>query len=193
MEIDTSTTQPQLESTKANLAYINLERKRLKAASNGKSFGTVNSDLEDTQKGLYQSSLADLRNQLQAKNSEIRGIDVEISDNQHQLTINSAKERRMNNVSDIIAKNDLDKVISENVEYRSKILELRHQKAKSHEEANYIRSNFKTKNFEDLADFHLDISCTRISVTSQNDSIDMPHWNCLIPILHLSLRWYNFN
>lgn len=152
MEIDPSTTQPQLESLKANLEYTNIERTRLKAAANGTPLKRANSDLEDTQNGLYRSSLADLNNQLHAKNMEIRGIDEEINDNQHQLAINSEKERRMNNVSDIIAKNDLDKVISENVEYRSKIIELRHQRAKAQEEANYIRSNFKTKNFEDLAD-----------------------------------------
>ena len=34
MEIDPSTTQPQLESLKANLEYTNIERNRLKAAAN---------------------------------------------------------------------------------------------------------------------------------------------------------------
>jgi transcription elongation GreA/GreB family factor len=40
----------------------------------------------------------------------------------------------MNSVSDIIAKNDLEKVKAENSEYRSKIDELRHQKARLKEE-----------------------------------------------------------
>lgn len=152
MEIDPSTTKPQLESLKANLEYTNLERRRLRATTSGGSMGAVNSDSAETQKGLYQSSMADLRNQLHAKTMEIRGIDEEINDNQHQLSINLAKERRMNNVSDIIAKNDLDKVRAENIEYRSKIKELRHQRGKAQEEANYIRSNFKTQNFNELAD-----------------------------------------
>lgn len=152
MEIDPSTTQPQLESLKANLEYINLERKRLNATAKGGSLNTNNSAEESTQKGLYQSSLADLNNQLQAKNMEMRGIDEEISNNQHQLAINLAKERRMNSVADIIAKNDLEKVRAENMDYRSKISELRHQKSKVQEEASYIRSNFKTQNFNELAD-----------------------------------------
>lgn len=152
MEIDPSTTEPQLESLKANLEYVNLERKRLSATANGHSLKVSNSDVESTQKGLYQSSLADLRSQLQAKNMEIRGIDEEINSNQHQLALNLAKEKRMMNVEDIIAKNDLEKVRSENIEYRSKIAELRHQRAKTKEEADYIRSDFKTKNFNELAD-----------------------------------------
>lgn len=152
MEIDPSTTEPQLESLKANLEYVNLERKRLSATANGHSLKVSDSDVESTQKGLYQSSLADLRSQLQAKNMEIRSIDEEINSNQHQLALNLAKEKRMMNVSDIIAKNDLEKVRSENIEYRSKIAELRHQKAKAKEEADYIRSDFKTKNFNELAD-----------------------------------------
>lgn len=152
MEIDPSTTEPQLESLKANLEYVNLERKRLSATANGHSLKVNDSDVESTQKGLYQSSLADLRSQLQAKNMEIRGINEEISSNQHQLALNLAKEKRMVSVEDIIAKNDLEKVRSENIEYRSKIAELRHQKAKAREEADYIRSDFKTKNFNELAD-----------------------------------------
>jgi len=152
MEIDPSTTEPQLESLKANLEYINLERQRLNATTNGRSLGTVTSDEAQTQKGLYQSSMADLSNQLQAKKMEMRGIDEEISNYKTQLSINSAKEKRMNNVADIIAKNDLEKVRAENMEYRSKIQELRHQKSKVQEEADYIRSNFKTKNYDELAD-----------------------------------------
>lgn len=152
MEIDSSTTQPQLESLKANLEYINLERKRLNATAKGGSLKADNSAEESTQKGLYQSSLADLNNQLRAKNMEMRGIEEEISNYQHQLSINSAKEKRMNSVADIIAKNDLEKVRAENMDYRSKIAELRHQKSKVQEESHYIRSNFKTQNFNELAD-----------------------------------------
>lgn len=152
MEIDPSTTEPQLESSKANLEYINLERKRLRATAKGGSFGGADTDTAQTQKGLYQASMSDLRNQLQAKRMEMHSIDEEISNYRKQLAINSEKERRMTSVADIIAKNDLEKVRSENVEYRSKIRELSHQKSKVMEEANYIRSNFKTQNYNDLAD-----------------------------------------
>lgn len=155
MEIDPSATQPQLSSLKANLEYTNLERKRLQAVSNGKSFKSDdadNSDLSQTQSELYQASIADLKSQLSAKYAEISSLNEELNDYRKQLSINSAKERRMNSVSDIIAKNDLEKVQSENVEYRAKIQEVRHQISQKQQEAQYIRSNFKTQNLNDLAD-----------------------------------------
>lgn len=179
IEIDTSTTKPQLESMKANLEYINLERKRLNAASRGQTFDASQKEEEQTQLGLYQSSIADLRNQLQAKRKEIQGIDEEISNYKTQLSINSAKERRMNSVSDIIAKNDLEKVKAENAEYRSKIQELRHQKSKAQQEANYIQSNFKTQNFNELADrdkkaTELDASIKEIEFRKKQQNIVSP-------------------
>lgn len=179
MKIDASTTEPKLESTKANLAYINLERKRLKATTGLGSFGTVDSDEAQTQKGLYQSSLADLKNQLQAKKMEERAIDEQISNYRRQLSINASKESRMNNVSDIIAKNDLEKVRAENIEYRSKISELAHQKSRVLQEANYIRSNFKSQNFHELADRdkqanELDANIQEIEFRKQQQNIISP-------------------
>lgn len=150
--IDPSTTQPQLSSLKANLEYTNLERKRLEAASKGKTFNTDGTEDAQTQNELYQSSVSDLKNQLQAKTAEIKGLNEEVRNYQKQLSINSAKERRMNNVSDIIARNDIDKVKQENSDFHSKIQDLRQQIAQKQKEADYIRSNFKTLNFKDLAD-----------------------------------------
>lgn len=179
MEIDPSTTEPHLESMKANLGYINLERKRLNALSSGRSFGVVDSESAQTQKSLYQTSLADLNNQLQAKRKEIQGIDEEISNYRKQLSINFAKEQRMNKVADIIAKNDLEKVKAENTEYRSKIQELRHQRAKVQEEADYISSNFKTQNLNELADrdkraTELDANIKEIEFRKQQQNIISP-------------------
>ncbi len=151
MEIDPSTTEPQLESLKANLEYINIERQRLNAATRGGYF-PVDSEEARTQKGLYESSLADLNNQLKAKNMEINEIDSQIKNYQAQLSISLDKEKRMNNVSDIIAKNDLDDIRAKNTDYRNRIQELKHQKSKLREEANFIRSNFKTQNYNQLAD-----------------------------------------
>jgi len=156
-----------------------MERKRLNATTNGGSMGKVDSDAAQTQKGLYQSSLADLHNQLQAKNMEMRGIDEEISNYKSQLSMNSSKERRMNAVSDIIAKNDLEKVRAENMEYRSKIQELSHRKSGVKKEADYIRSNFKTQNFNELADRdkqanELDSNIKEIEFRKQQQNIVAP-------------------
>lgn len=180
IEINPSTTQPHLESMKANLEYINLERKRLNAASRGQSFDAKPTEEEQTQLGLYQSSVADLRNQLQAKRAEIRSIDEEISNYQKQLSINFTKEQRMNQVSDIIAKNDLEKVKAENTEYRSKIKELRHQKSKAQQEANYIQSNFKTQNFNELAD--RDKKATELAASIKETEFRKNQQNIVSPV-----------
>lgn len=179
MEIDRSITEPELISLKANLEYINLERKRLNATTHGRSFGKVDSESAQTQKSLYQTSLSDLHNQLQAKYSEIKRLNEEMNNYQKQLSINLEKERRMNQVSDIIAKNDLEKVKAENAEYRSRIEELRHQKSAAKKEADYINSNFKTQNLNELADRdkqanELDANIKEIEFRKQQQNIVSP-------------------
>lgn len=178
--IDTSSTQPELSSLKANLGYINLERKRLNAASRGKSFNTDGTEESETQAGLYQSSVSDLKNQLRAKMDEISSLREEIKNYQKQLSINLAKEKRMNNVSDIIAKNDLDKVVQENTDFRGKISDLRQQIAQKQKEADYIRSNFKTKNFEDLAD--RDKKATELSANIKETEFRKNQQNIVSPV-----------
>lgn len=146
IEIDTSTTQPHLQSLQANLDYINTERKRLK--------GEIVSNTENfyTQNELYKSAYADLQNQLAEKRYEIKRLQEEKLNYQRQLDLNLDKERRMQEVSDIIARNDLDKVKSENMDYRSHIDSLNHQILSVQKEADYISSNFRTQNLTQLAD-----------------------------------------
>lgn len=146
IEIDTSTTQPQLQSLQANLDYINTERKRL----NGEI--VQNSQNSYTQNELSKSTYADLNNQLAAKNHEIKRLNEEVKNYRKQLSLNLDKERRMQEVSDIIAGNDLDRVRSENMDYRSRIASLNEQIRGVQKEADYIRTNFRTQNLTLLAD-----------------------------------------
>lgn len=146
IEIDTSTTQPQLLSLQANLDYINTERKRL----NGEI--VQNTQNSYTQNELSKSTYADLNNQLAAKNHEIKRLNEEVKNYRKQLSLNLEKERRMQEVSDIIAGNDLDRVRSENMDYRSRIASLNEQIRVVQKEADYIRTNFRTQNLTLLAD-----------------------------------------
>lgn len=153
MEIDTSTTEPQLESLKANLDYTNLERARLNAESGGKAFeGDADSEYVRTQKKLYQNSVANLNSQLAMKNAEISRLSEEVKNYERQLSMNLDKERRMKDVADIIARNDLERVSAENIDYRSRIAGLNQQIRGVRKEADYIRSNFKTQSLTELAD-----------------------------------------
>lgn len=146
IEIDTSTTQPQLLSLQANLDYINTERKRL----NGEI--VQNAQNSYTQNELSKSAYADLNNQLAAKNHEIKRLNEEVKNYRKQLSLNLDKERRMQEVSDIIAGNELDRVRSENIDYRSRIASLNEQIRVVQKEADYIRTNFRTQNLTLLAD-----------------------------------------
>lgn len=146
IEIDTSTTQPQLQSLQANLDYINTERQRLKGEI------VQNAENSYTQNELAKSAYADLQNQLASKNHEIKRLREEIANYQKQLTLNLDKERRMKEVEDIISRNDLDKVHSENMDYRSRIASLNQQIREVQKDADYIRTNFRTQNLTQLAD-----------------------------------------
>ena len=146
IEIDTSTTQPQLQSLQANLEYINTERQRL----NGETVKDAANSY--TQNELAKSAYADLTNQLAAKNYEIKRLQEERNNYQKQLTLNLEKERRMEDVADIIARNDLDRVHAENMDYRSRISSINEQIRGVQKEADYIRSNFRTQNLTQLAD-----------------------------------------
>lgn len=146
IEIDTSTTQPQLQSLQANLDYINTERQRL----NGETVKDAANSY--TQNELAKSAYADLTNQLAAKNYEIKRLQEERNNYQKQLTLNLEKERRMEDVADIIARNDLDRVHAENMDYRSRISSINEQIRGVQKEMDYIRSNFRTQNLTQLAD-----------------------------------------
>lgn len=146
IEIDTSTTQPQLQSLQANLDYINTERQRLKGEI------VQNAENSYTQNELAKSAYADLQNQLASKNHEIKRLKEEVANSQKQLTLNLDKERRMREVEDIISRNDLDKVHAENMDYRSRIASLNQQIKGIEKEKDYIRTNFRTQNLTQLAD-----------------------------------------
>lgn len=165
IEIDSSTTQPELESLKKNLEYTNIENERINALVDGRGFSTE----DKTQKRLYESALADLKNQIKAKNAEISQINSQISsaaseqrNYKHLLSMNEDKERRMINVSDIIAYSEIEKVKSENIGYQTqiqtlnhKIDELQHRKNQTSQEINHIKSNFKTQYLTQLTEKEL--------------------------------------
>ena len=173
IDIDTSVTQPQLQSLQANLDYINIERQRLKG-------DIIKNDINSyTQNELTKSAYEDLQNQLAAKNHEIKRLREELNNNQKQLQLNLDKEVRMQAVADIIAKNEIDKVHSENMEYRSKIASLNEQIKSVQKETAYIKSNFRTQNLTQLADRdkqanELEASIKEIEFKKQQQNIVSP-------------------
>lgn len=173
IDIDTSVTQPQLQSLQANLDYINIERQRLKG-------DIIKNDINSyTQNELTKSAYEDLQNQLATKNHEIKRLREELNNNQKQLQLNLDKEMRMQAVADIIAKNEIDKVRSENLEYRSKIASLNEQIKSVQKETAYIKSNFRTQNLTQLAERdkqanELEASIKEIEFKKQQQNIVSP-------------------
>ena len=184
MEVDPSTTQPQLQSLKTNLEYLNLESKRLNALSEDKQFEPDLPQLTvynldsigqpvQTQMNLYRSSKESLQRQLDSKQQELKKIDEQLKSaiserntNQSLLDLALDKEKRLNEVSDLIAKNDLDEVQANIKTYSGKVTELEHKlkelnhaKSQTKEEMNYLKANDKKENLKELSD--------RVKQTSQ--------------------------
>lgn len=165
VEMDTSTTKPQLDALEKNLEYIKDDNERINALVDESNYTSKN----PTEQKLFESSLMDLRTQLNAKKNEIAQLEAQIQsaeserkNYQNLLTLNTDKEKRMMNVADIIAYNEIEKVHAENLNYRtnistltSKISELNSLKQKIVQESNYIKSNFKTRHLSELSEKEL--------------------------------------
>ncbi|MEW5819918.1 MAG: HlyD family type I secretion periplasmic adaptor subunit [Cyanobacteriota bacterium] len=172
MEVDPSTTEPELESLTQNLHYLELESDRLNATTEGTDFildrAQILDDIEamKVQKELYESSMRSLKKQLQAKNFELKKLDEQINsthteknNNENLLEIALDKEQRLKQVIDLIAKKELDDVQANILTYNSKIKELdyklkelNHEKSQIYEEIDYIKANFKETNLKELSD-----------------------------------------
>jgi hemolysin D len=120
------------------------------------------------QRSLYLAATANLTKQLEAKQAQLDQIDeqaksarVEQQENQQLLEVSLGKERRLNSVRDIIAKDDYEKVTSDILTYRDKVdqaklklSELEHQKRQITTEMEQIKHEFARTNLQELADKH---------------------------------------
>lgn len=162
--IDPSTTEPELESARKNLAYIEQERSRLQAASSGQRFKA--DDGAGTQASMYQAQRASLQKQLRAKqeilnnlNAQISAKRVEVSHLQEKLAIDVEKEKRFQAVEDIIAREDYEKVTTDILAGRNRIRELEYelqqlayQQEQTREEMAYLREDFKSNQLRELSE-----------------------------------------
>jgi len=174
MEIDPSTTQPELDSARKNLSQVTLEKQRLNASSSGLPFivlpsvGDLSNDAEtvNTQKAAYNSETTSLEKQIGSKQAELKKIDQQIlaanedkSHNSTLLAISLKKEARLKNVLDIIAKDDYEKTENDISTYSSgveeakdKLGELSQQKKGIMQDISYLKENFKYENLKELSD-----------------------------------------
>ena len=168
MEIDPSTTEPELESTLKNLNDISLEIQRLKALSAEKSFYPEGGDISSVQvqKELYVSTLNSLNKQIDVKNIELKKTHEEIGSaiaeksNYESLLDNAIKKKkRLKKVLSFIARDEYDKLQDDIHTYKSNIKksnyrlnELDEHKKEIKEQINFIKDDFKSKTLEKLAE-----------------------------------------
>jgi len=162
MEIDPSSTEPALESSRENLEKIRTETQRLNAQANGKGF----SSSQATQNELYSSNLSSLNEQLKAKQEELKSTDEEIKSAKTEqanytnlLNTSQEREARLKKVIDIISKDEYTKEVSNIQSYRTeitklnnKLQQLRYKKQQLNNEIAYTKQNFKSETLKELAD-----------------------------------------
>lgn len=124
MEIDPSTTQPELDSMKANYSQLCLESERIDALLDNTPFQPNSAEHDPAhiriQEQIYRSSLECLKDQIQIKKEELVQIEEQLAsaqkDRDHQqylLNLNADKCKRMESVKDIISRDEFDKMESE--------------------------------------------------------------------------------
>jgi len=172
MEIDPSTIDPEVESAESNLNYATLEMQRISATLTGSGFAPDRRSHDPAavaaQTSLYTAATANLQKQLDGKRAELSKSDeqiksarIEQQENQELLEVNLQKERRLNSVRDIIAKDDYEKVTSDILTYRDKVdqaklrlAELDHHKRQIVSEMDQVRHEFARSNLQELSDRH---------------------------------------
>lgn len=171
MEIDPSTIDPEMESAGRNLRYTKLEMSRIGATLTGQPFApgkNTDTDALSAQLNLYAAATTNLEKQIAAKRSELDKLDeeqksaqIDETENQELLEVSLDKERRLNAVSDIIARDEYEKVTNDILLYRNKvqqaklkIAEVNHRRGQVLHEIEQIRQNFRKTNLEELTQTH---------------------------------------
>jgi len=168
MEIDPSTTEPVLESSKSNRKNIQLEISRLNAQASGLPYlpPPPTSDSEFTQNELYTSNISTLNEQLKAKQEELRSVDEDIKSSESEktnyesfLATSQDREERLKSVIDIIAKDEYTKEVNNIKAYKTeidkikyKLNQLRYKKLQLNNELAYTKESFKSQTLKELAD-----------------------------------------
>jgi len=139
MEIDPSTTEPALESSKENQQNIQLEIKRLNAQANGRAFvSSGTSESAATQNELYSSSVSNLNEQLESAYTEKANYENLLASSEDRVA-------RLKKVLDIVSKDEYIEEVNKITSYKAEI-------AKLNNKITYIKETFKTETLKELAE-----------------------------------------
>ncbi|MBU1196822.1 MAG: HlyD family type I secretion periplasmic adaptor subunit [Proteobacteria bacterium] len=170
VEIDPSTTDPELKSLRKNLLYQQIETERLNALLNNLEFKPditkYDEDLLAIQTKIYHTAKKALFEQIQSKEKEIskteeqlKGMESETEKVNSLFEINVQKKERLEKVKDIIAHEKYEAVNNEIIALQNQIKslgfktnELNLLKNQLKEEISYARTIFREKTLKDLSD-----------------------------------------
>ena len=171
LEIDPSSTDPALESSKENHQNLELEISRLNSQAKSIDMlppapGSGFSVSSSTQNELYSANILSLKDQLQMKNEDLKSANEDINTTQSELAnsenlLNSATDKltRLNKVIDIVTKDEYTKASDDVKSYTTdvekdkfKLQQLKYKKLQLNNEIAYIKQNFKSESLKDLAD-----------------------------------------
>lgn len=158
MEIDPSITEPELESKKKNLKYIELEKARLSATMGRGEFRPNEKDHDAesirTQRELHRSSVASIEKQLSAKKEELASARKDRTYNISLLEMATDREKRMKEVIDIVSKSEYEKAVNDVLTYSNNVTQLTHKIGQLTDEIACISENFKSTNLKEFSDRH---------------------------------------
>lgn len=197
MEIDPSSTEPELESMKANFNQLNLEIERSQALLKQKPFqpdaSQYDPSIVEVQQEIYHSKLECMSKQVEIKKEELRQIDEQLASarkvlrqNVYLLGLNSDRLNRLQEVKDIISKDEFDKVEKEcrtnenDIKIAEhKINELVAAKERVQKEIDFIKEDARNKLLEELAEkrknqFYLQANIEKTAYLNAKQQISAP-------------------
>lgn len=167
VEIDPSVASSELDAARSNYYHTRLEMDRIQAGLNGGTFAQGRlGGTASAQGRLFSASQSSLNRQLESKTEELNRVkeeykqsQAEIGKNQELLSRCNEKHVRMEQVIDIIARDEWDKNESEITTYKGnieqlghKLTELSHQQQQVEAEIHKIGADFEMTNLEDWSE-----------------------------------------
>ncbi len=191
LTIDPATTEPGLESSRQNLRYMEVERSRLNAVNgNGRFLGSAT----QTQGALFQAENEKLQKQIESKEANILNLQakmqetqVAIAHTQEDLTLQTDKKTHLDEVRDLITRDQYqavtDKILEDNMKLKSLSFELeqmQHQIDQTREDIAVIQAGFKTETLTDLSDKEKRI--TELKANVEQLSFQNSHQQIVSPV-----------
>jgi len=184
MDIDPSVTETNLDSKLKNLELLEVEATRLMALIQDREFVPSqmcqDKDLLETQKLIYETKRIGYHQQIQLIKEQIHQVESQINaikadiDRVVQLSVSAnAREQRLLEIIDIIAKQDYEIAHKEVVEYQEQermkeheVIKLRARLTELHEQKLLVTQEYQNKLLEELTQKRKEATMLKVEIKS---------------------------